>query len=274
MPAARGSMATRRVNSTGQQRGASRAGWLFGLLGLVLLLLVALVWLFPASTAVGWAEDSLKPLKLDGVSGSVWNGQGQASIHGQALGRLRWQASPLSLLGLKQRTQLQLDGGQVSAELDLEPAGPNQIRLYPSHVRVPAQLAAPVLDVPALQLHGDIDIDLESALIGMALPKDVTGRAVWRAASVSGPAQAVLGDLEASFESPPGGGLTGRLRDLGGPLMLDGEFHLDYRGYSASATLRARDDNRSVREALRYIGEPQADGSSRFELQGKLLGLP
>ncbi|MEZ5485910.1 MAG: type II secretion system protein N, partial [Lysobacteraceae bacterium] len=167
----------------------------------------------------------------------------------------------------------QLDGGTLAADVDLAPGGVNEIQLFPSRFTVPAQLAAPVLDVPALQLHGDIDIAIESATIGMALPKNVKGRAVWRDASVSGPAQAVFGDLEANFESPPAGGLMGRINDLGGPLMLDGEFHLDYRGYGASATLRARDDNPSVREALRYIGEPQADGSSRFELKGKLLPL-
>lgn len=255
------------------QRGAGRLGLLFAVLGLIVVLLVALVWFFPASMAIDWAGDRLKPLELDGVSGSVWDGQGQASVNGQALGRLRWQVSPLSLLGMNQRMQLQLDGGALTANLDVEPGGMNEIRLFESSIRVPAQLAAPALDVPALQLHGDIDINLDSALIGMALPKDVNGRAVWRNASVSGPAQAVLGDIEATFESPPGGGLKGQLRDLGGPLMLDGEFHLDYRGYGASATLRARDDNPSVRDALRYIGEPQADGSSRFELQGSLLGL-
>ena len=255
------------------QRGAGRLGLLFGVLGLIVLLLVALVWLFPASKAIDWAGDRLKPLQLQDVSGSVWNGQGQASLNGQTLGRLHWQASPLSILGVNQRMQLQLDGGTVVADVDLAPGAMNEIQLFPSHFRVPAQLAAPALDVPALQLHGDIDIDIESATVGMALPKNVKGRAVWRGASVSGPAQAVLGDLEATFESPPAGGLSGRLKDLGGPLMLDGEFHLDYRGYAASATLRARDDNPSVRDALRYIGEPQADGSSRFELQGSLLGL-
>ncbi|MEZ5484256.1 MAG: type II secretion system protein N, partial [Lysobacteraceae bacterium] len=90
-----------------QQQGASRLGWLFSILGVFVLLLVALVWFFPASKAVDWAGERLKPLQLDGVSGSVWNGQGQASLNGQALGRLRWQASPLSMLGMNQRMQLQ-----------------------------------------------------------------------------------------------------------------------------------------------------------------------
>ena len=114
-------------NHARMQHGLGRLGLLFGILALIVLLLVALVWFFPASKAIDWAGDRLKPLQLQDVSGSVWNGQGQASLNGQALGRLRWQASPLSMLGVNQRMQLQLDGGTVMADVDLAPGAMNEI---------------------------------------------------------------------------------------------------------------------------------------------------
>ena len=255
-----------------RQRGGVRLGWVFGILGLILALLVALVWLFPASVAMRWIAPQLQPLTLDQASGSVWNGRAHASINGESLGQLSWQASPLSLIGVQQRMQLQLSGGPVIAEVDLAPGKPGEVQLYPTSVRLSASRIASLLDTPALQFSGDIHIDIDSALLGLALPREMRGRAVWYNAAVSGAAQAVFGDLEAQFASPSSGGLQGRLLDHGGPLQLEGEFRLDYMGYSAQATLRARDGNPSVQEALRYIGEPQPDGSSRFELKGSLMG--
>jgi len=138
-------------------------------------------------------------------------------------------------------------------------------------LHAPAHLAAPALDIPALQLLGDLDIAIAHARLLGAWPEAANGTAHWRNAAVAGAAQAQLGDLEATFASAADGSIDGNVHDLGGPLQLTGTFRLNAGSYDADATLRARDANAQVSEALRYIGEPQADGSSHLVIHGQLF---
>ncbi len=245
----------------------------FILLFVVLLAIVAIVIATcPASFAWRFVAARAGALKLDGLSGTIWNGHaGGANVYGTELGALDWRLSPLPLLRGMVAAQLDIHGGAVtgSGAVEREPDGTLQVTGAVIHM--PASLAAPALDIPMLQLLGQIDIDIAQLRVQGAWPMVAQGEIHWRDAAVAGAAQAPLGDLQARFASAANGGIAGTAHDLGGPLRLDGTFTIDAGGYAAQARLAARDGNAQVLDALRFIGQPQGDGSTLLLIHGKFF---
>ena len=84
-------------------------------------------------------------------------------------------------------------------------------------------------------------------------------------------ADARFADILADFASRPDGSVAGTVRDEGdGGLAVEGGFELRIGEYRVDVNLGARGDP-AVAEALRHVGVPQPDGSSRIELHGPLL---
>jgi len=241
---------------------------------LVAILIIACVVAItcPAQFAYGLIADRLGAIKLGGLSGSIWDGHASSvQVFGAPLGALDWQLQAAPLLHGIATAHLALSGGEITASGDVSGGSGGAVEVADAMVHAPAHLAAPALDIPALQLLGDLDIAIAHARLLGAWPEAANGSAHWRNAAVAGAAQAQLGDLEATFASAADGSIDGNVHDLGGPLQLTGTFRLNAGSYDADATLRARDANAQVSEALRYIGEPQADGSSHLVIHGQLF---
>jgi len=147
------------------------------------------------------------------------------------------------------------------------------VRVRDATFRMPARMAAPALDIPALDLLGEIDGKLTQAQLHGAWMDDASGSLRWNNAAVTGAAQAQLGDIEATFSSAPDGSIAGMVHDLGGPLQVNGTFKVAAGSFDAEAKLAARDGNPQVIEALRYIGQLQPDGTSLLIIHGGLFKL-
>jgi hypothetical protein len=245
---------------------------------LILLLIVIVVAgvvaaTLPASTAYKYFGDKLGALKLSGLSGTIWDGRASsAQVFGQELGALTWQlkAKPL-LTDAIVDVHFNLDGGAVAASADARRSQLGVIDVSNGTFHFPASLASPALDIPQLNLLGDIDGAIDHAQVNGVLLTNANGTLHWKNAAVSGAAQAQLGDLEADFLSDANGAIQGTARDLGGPLKLDGTFTVGGGNFNVDAHLAPRDGNAQVAEALRYIGQPEAHGGSHLIISGQLF---
>jgi general secretion pathway protein N len=140
--------------------------------------------------------------------------------------------------------------------------------------RIPADLLSPVIDVPSLKLVGSVTGTLAQVTLGNGWVSDASGNARWSEAGVTGSAEARFSDILAEFASQPDGSISGTVADDGrGNLEVNGQFKLAVSGFNAEAFLSARNDDVRVQEALRYVGQPQADGSSHLVIQGQLFKL-
>jgi hypothetical protein len=213
-------------------------------------------------------------VKLAGISGGIWQGHASGmQLFGTELGALDWRLQVMPLLHGAVVSHLVLSGGDIGASGQVERAFDGVIDVRDLTLHAPARIAAPALDIPALQLLGDLEVTIAHARLRDAWPEAASGSVRWRNAAVVGAAQAQLGDIEATFASAADGSIYGNVHDLGGPLQLDGTFKVAAGGYDAEAKLQSRDGNAQVNEALRYIGEPQADGSSHLLIHGQLFKL-
>lgn len=228
----------------------------------------------PAQYAYRFFADRLGAVKLAGISGSVWNGHAlRIQVFDQELGALNWHLQAAPLLDRELIAHIDLSGGEVAAAGVVERSADGTISMRDATFHFPASMAAPALDIPALQLLGDIDVRLTLAQLRGAWVSAASGSLRWNNAAVTGVAQAQLGDLEATFSSAPDGAIAGVVHDLGGPLQVNGSFKIAGGSFDAEALLAARDGNPQVIEALRYIGEQQADGTSLLKIHGGLFKL-
>lgn len=91
---------------------------------------------------------------------------------------------------------------------------------------------------------------------------------------MTGSAEARFSDILADFASQPDGSITGTVADDGrGNLEVNGQFKLATTGFDVEAFLAARNNDARVQEALRYVGQAQADGSSHLVIHGQLFKL-
>lgn len=246
------------------------------LLLLVLAVIAAIVVvLLPARLVVAHALPADAPVQLEDVSGTVWKGRaGRVIRNGNDLGALGWRVHPRALLSGAVDADVTLDGPAYTGKGRVSRARDGAIRLTDVDASFPASRLEPVLDVPALNLLGRVEVRLDTLQLQNSVPSALKGSATWRNAAVSGADQASFGTLGAVFGPLPGGGFGGTVTDEGGPLAVKGEFKTTLLGYEAHATLRPRDDNPQVTRALRHIGQPQEDGSVAFHVSGGLRGRP
>jgi hypothetical protein len=246
------------------------------LLILIVLLVIAgvVAATCPAEYAYRLVADRLGVVKLSDISGSIWEGHSaRTQVLGQELGALGWRLQAAPLLSREVMAHVDLSGGDVTASGLIDRTADGTINVRETTFHMPASMAAPALDIPALQLLGNVDGTLTQAQLRGVGVSGASGNLRWNNAAVAGAAQAQLGDLEATFSSTPDGGIAGVAHDLGGPLQLNGTFKVAIDSFDVDANLSARDGNSQVIEALHYIGEPQADGSSHLIIHGKLFKL-
>ncbi|MEO8801864.1 MAG: type II secretion system protein N [Rudaea sp.] len=228
----------------------------------------------PASFAYRWVAGRMGVVRLQGISGTLWNGHADVvQAFGQNIGAADWRVDIGPLLSRVVRAHLQLNGAQLKANGVLERNVDGSIEIRDAKFTMPASMLAPAVDIPTLSLLGDIDGTIVHARLQTAWVDQANGSATWHNAAVAGAAQAQLGDIQASFASTDDAAIAGTVHDLGGPLRVEGTFKVDAGKFDADATLAARDGNPQVVDALRYIGEPQADGSSHLIIHGQLFKL-
>jgi general secretion pathway protein N len=244
----------------------------FLLILIVIAVIVAVT--LPAATAYRFFGDQFGAVKLSGITGTVWDGRASsAQVFGQEIGAVTWTVHPQTLLQGIVDAHLNVDGGAISAAADVQRMSDGTVQLSGGTFHFPASLASPALDIPALNLLGDIDGKLDSGRLQGVLLTNASGTMRWNHAAVSGAAQAQLGDLEATFASAADGSVHGTAHDLGGPLQLNGTFNVSAGSFDVDAHLAARDGNPQVAEALHYIGQPEADGTSHLIIRGQLFKL-
>jgi general secretion pathway protein N len=248
---------------------------LFFLLIALVLVGSVIVFTLPAQLAYRWAAGELGPLRLQGIDGTVWDGRAAGvTAFAQPLGSLEWQVAKWPLLSRRVEAQLNLSGGQVQAKGLVRREANGELHASGVDFTMPASMAEPAIDIPALKLHGEIVGRLEDAIVLGGWVSGAHGTARWQHAGVSGQAEARFGDLLVDFASQPDGSIRGTVKDdQSSNLQVDGQFVVQAAQFDAQATLSARNEDMTMRETLQFIGQPQPDGTSLLKIHGQLYKL-
>jgi len=244
---------------------------------ILLLLLVGgvVLWTLPADIAYRQGAKYLGPVVLSGVSGTIWKGHADGiSVFGRDLGEIDWQTAKTAMLRGRLSADVRIQGTDVDAAGVVEREDAATMTVRDVRFRFPAALLAPTLDVQNLNLLGTVSGVVEKAGLRDGFLASATGNARWSEAGVTGEAEARFSDIVGEFAAQPDGGIAGTAHDDGsGNLEINATFHAALNGFEAQAILRARNGDPQVQESLRHVGEPQADGSSKLVVHGRMFKL-
>jgi len=232
--------------------------------------LVFLVALVPANLLGRWLPPGIA---VAGLDGTIWSGHASTvSVQGRTIGAADWSCRPWRLLLLEWscRVLLRPPGGMLSAALSGGFDGEMQAR------ELAGSLPIAFLEgiVTPVGWTGLLELDVARARIARGLPLDAEGRLFVRGLKAPGPGGAMLGDFELVIgEGAVGTGtLTGRLRDLGGPLRVRGTIELkDDRSYFVSGEVAPGPGaGDAIFNTLAFLGPPDTSGRRPFTIEGTL----
>jgi hypothetical protein len=231
--------------------------------------LVVLAFYLPAS----WFSAALPPgVRCTELGGSVWHGECLGlQVQGATLGDATWNLAPLRALTGRLSGDVDVRGAALSgrADLDTDFAGVGEIRMVALNVTLDPALLP---QVPPQQ-RGTVLARLARLELGPgASPRAIEGTIELRDFRQVGAQPLDLGSYQVTFDgsAPRDGALAGKLRDLGGPYIVDGTVTVTppngylVQGYITGRTAAAE---RIVRE-ITLGAMPDASGRSTFSFEG------
>lgn len=239
---------------------------------MLLVTIVVLLWFLPARWALPWLEPQLHGIRLQQVSGSVWDGRAGAVVaaDAQTLGQVQWQLSRRVLLG-HSRMRVRFEGPNLTFSVDSKRLSGDEVDVQDARVRVTSALLDHAFTTPWGQPRGELRVLMPHALLRAGWPMQMDAQATWRDAMMrTSQGEVPLGELHATVRAR--GGVIGvQLQDAGsGPLQLAGELQFSPIGWRLDATLRARQTDPALRRWLAALATPAADGSVHIQRRGGL----
>ncbi|MEM7283587.1 MAG: type II secretion system protein N [Pseudomonadota bacterium] len=237
------------------------------ILGIVCFVLFLIVKL-PANLALSlFAPDGVE---FSGVEGSLWNGSANALVlSGSNVGSITWDLKLLRLLTLKLAADVELERPDNGFAQGLVAVGlGNNVQL----TNFRALINSAVLQIPALSfVNADLAFDLQEANLKSGWPTELNGT-VNIANLRSNQVNAMLGNFSIAFPEQYDSPLVGQFTDEQATLQANGTLTLEAdRGYSVQGTITPTNEtDSSVRNALRFMGAPGANGAVTLNTQGSL----
>jgi general secretion pathway protein N len=240
-----------------------RAGWiaLLGAVAFAVILIAGLpaAWLVPGR---------IGPAACVSVDGSLWSGTCTGlTLSGAGLGNLSWELHPLRLFVGRLGAHLTLSDGPADAAADVELGFGQKITI--AHATANTPLDPKLIPGVPSTLSGRAQLDIALAQFDHGVLKDLKGRIEAHDLVDTSGHRTALGSYVVSFPggtSPP----AGELRDLEGPLALEGTLKLTPQpGFEVQGLVATRNNAPpELVNNVRFLGSPDASGRRPFSLSG------
>jgi hypothetical protein len=212
-------------------------------------------------------------VEMQGVGGTIWAGHAAGlRLDGAAVGALEWSCRPWRLLMLEWscRVGLRPPGGDLGADVSI---GLDR-EVVVSGLTGQAPIAAFEGIATPRGWTGLLELDVLRVRIVGQRPAEAAGTLFVRSLKAPGAGGQLLGDFELVVgEGAVGTGtLTGRLRDLGGPLRVRGAIELgsDGRYLMSGEVAPGPGAGPAIFDTLAFLGPPDALGRRPFTIEGSL----
>lgn len=232
--------------------------------------LIFLVVLVPATLLLRWLPAGVTAAGLDGT---IWSGRARSvNVQGRNIGAATWSCRPWRLVLLEWSCHLQVrpPDGELAVDLSGDFSGELRGKDFAGSLPI-SQLAG--IGAPA-GWTGRLQLDLGQLRLDSKLRLEADGRLFVRNLKAPGPDGAELGDFELLIGEGVVGTetLTGRLRDLGGPLRVRGTIVLkdDHSYLMTGEVAPGPGAGAAIFNTLAFLGPPDALGRRPFTVEGTL----
>jgi general secretion pathway protein N len=235
---------------------------LAALLAFAAIILVRL----PASWVVPVSAKS--PGACASVEGTLWSGSCNGlTVQHLHLGDLSWELHPQRLLAGRIAAHVTIAGTVVRGSADAE-AGLTG-HLLARNVRADLPLDPKFLPGLPAAVRGQAHLELALAEVEHGIVKHLVGRIEVHDLEERRGQVTRLGSYRLTFPAADGEP-TGQLRDLDGPLSVDGTLRLTAQGgFDVEGTVAPKPGApRELTDNLQFLGSPDASGRRQFSLSG------
>ena len=238
-------------------------------LWIALLAAVAFVVIVLARMPAAWVVPARGPQwACTSVDGSLWSGACVGlTVSRTPLGDLTWELHPLRLAAGRLAAHVTVSHGPADAAADVELTFGQRLTAHNVVADLPLDPAL-VPSVPP-NLHGRAHVELALAEVQRGVIRQLQGRIEARNLEERSGNNTALGSYSVTF--PGGSGdPVGTLRDLEGPLALEGTLRLTPApGFELEGVIAARQSAPpELVNSLRFLGSPDATGRRPFSLSG------
>lgn len=225
-----------------------------------IVVLIFLVYTLPAKFVYQQVAADI-PVKLLGVSGSIWSGHAQQiQLQQISLEKIDWQLSPLALLTGDASIQWQLNdpavslGGELVLSSDL-------IALTNTHGSIDLLAMQQFFPQQDILLAGTITVNIDRVFLDQEKFLDAAGTINWQQAALLAPQNIPFGDFKAKLLNDTGQ-LNIQLSDLEGAISLSGMASMTrYGAFQYVLKLGVRDTSvPGLLEGFNQLGQPDASG--------------
>jgi general secretion pathway protein N len=217
-------------------------------------------WFLPAGRGAGGCAS---------IEGSLWSGTcTDLSVNGTPVGDVSWDLHPLALLKGRLGAHVTVVRGPANAGADVE-LGLGQ-RVTARNVVADLPLDSKLIPAVPATLHGRAHVELALLQLDHGVVSELNGRMEAHDLEDRAGADTPLGSYVVTF--PGGSGeQVGKLRDLDGPLALEGTLRLTRQpaGFELEGLVAPRGGAPpEIVNNLRFFGSPDASGRRPFSLSG------
>lgn len=216
-------------------------------------------WVIPAGRTQGLCAS---------IDGSLWSGSCTGlTVSGKPMGDLNWDLHPLRLLTGKLAAHLQLVNGPATVNTDVELGFGGRVTARNLSADLP--LDPSLLPLVPPSIAGSAHLDLALVRLEHGIIKELRGKIEAHNIEDRQGADTPLGSYVISFAG--GEGMpTGQIRDLDGPLAMEGTLKLTPQpGFELEGLVAPRKGAPpEIINNIRFFGSPDASGRRPFSLSG------
>jgi hypothetical protein len=225
----------------------------------ILIARIPVAWVVPQASAARFCAS---------LDGTVWSGSCVGlSVGGRALGDVSWELHPLRLAAGRLAAHVTLAHGMTSAGGDVELGLGGRITLR--NLLADGPLDAALIPGLPVTLRGTAHVELALVQIQHGIIRELQGRIEAHDLEDRSGNDTALGSYLVSF--PGGSGPpTGTVRDLDGPLAVEGTLRLTAQpGFELEGFIAPRKGAApEIVNNIRLFGSPDASGRRPFSMSG------
>jgi len=225
----------------------------------ILIARIPVAWVVPQASAARFCAS---------LDGTVWSGSCVGlSVGGRALGDVSWELHPLRLAAGRLAAHVTLAHGMTSAGGDVELGLGGRITLR--NLLADGPLDAALIPGLPVTLRGTAHVELALVQIQHGIIRELQGRIEAHDLEDRSGNDTALGSYVVSFpggSNPP----TGTVRDLDGPLAVEGTLRLTAQpGFELEGFIAPRKGAApEIVNNIRLFGSPDASGRRPFSMSG------
>jgi general secretion pathway protein N len=237
--------------------------------GIALLAAITFMVIVVARMPAAWVVPTTRPQgSCTSIEGSLWSGTcAGLTVSGKNFGDLSWELHPLKLFTGRLAAHVTVTHGIAEGSGDLELGLGRRVTARNLVADLPLDPRL-IPSVPA-SLHGRAHLDLALAEVQRGVITQLKGRIEARNLEDRTGVTTPLGSYVLDFPGGSGDPI-GRLRDLDGPLSIEGTLHLTPQpGFELEGFVAPRQGApRELVNNLRFFGSPDASGRRPISLSG------